>query len=242
MADRLFIVTGGSRGIGRALLGVAGDHGDHTASISRNGTPAESHLTADLADPTSWNAVIDWMSTLIESKTWGSIGLVHNAATLDPIGFAGEVGAADLQRQVQLNFAAPFVIGAGFLQLVQGLPTSSILVQMTSGAARTAYPGWSGYGPAKAAVDHWVRTVAIELGLRGALTTVLAVAPGVVDTAMQRQIRETPSTAFPEVERFRDMHETGSLATPENVAERLYRIMWTGELESGAVVDLRGLD
>ncbi len=238
----LFVVTGGSHGLGRALVSEAANHGDFTASISRSRGASDEHLEADLSAPDSWAGVIDWIGELIDRSGWDSVIFVHNAATLDPIGFAGETPARAYTRQAFLNLTAPIVLGHGFLRLVNGRDHPSTLVQMTSGAATTAYPGWSGYGPAKAAVDHWVRTVARELEFRGSATRVVAVAPGVVDTDMQRMIRGTDVEAFPEVERFHALHADGRLAQPEEAASRLYRLVKDSWWDSGSILDLRSVD
>jgi benzil reductase ((S)-benzoin forming) len=69
---------------------------------------------------------------------------------------------------------------------------------------------------------------------------VLSVAPGIVATAMQEQIRETPADVFPEVAKFVDLHEAGELREPATVAREIWDLLDL-DLENGAVVDLRDL-
>jgi benzil reductase ((S)-benzoin forming) len=109
---------------------------------------------------------------------------------------------------------------------------------ITSGAAHSVYQGWSAYGAGKAAVDQWVRTAGAEQARRGGRVRVLAVAPGVVATAMQEQIRATPAGDFPEVARFEGLHRTGQLREPAQVATAIWALL-DRDLENGAVVDLR---
>jgi NAD(P)-dependent dehydrogenase (short-subunit alcohol dehydrogenase family) len=139
---------------------------------------------------------------------------------------------------VILNAAAPAIIGDAFLRAISDLDIEATLVLITSGAARTPYPGWSGYCAGKAAVDHWTRTVGAEQSERKG-AKVVAIALGVVDTPMQREIRQTVSSAFPSVERFRQLHAEGELRDPGAVARRVRAVL--GGLENGAVVDLRDL-
>ena len=116
--------------------------------------------------------------------------------------------------------------------------TPCTLIFIGSGAATSIYEGWSAYCGGKAGVDHWVRTVGAEQERRGGHCRILSVAPGVVETAMQEQLRSVTEDEFPLVERFREMYRQGALRDPEEAA----RDLWALALEegpNGLVVDLR---
>jgi benzil reductase ((S)-benzoin forming) len=239
----LVIVTGGSAGLGRALL-VAAPAGAHRIDVSRSGPGSDAaladvhHLAADLADPSSWERVGRELAREIGGGPWERVSVLHSAGTLDPIGFAGEVDADAYTRNVLLNSAAGQVLGHHLLAAMRELDVRRELVMLSSGAARTAYPGWSSYGAAKAAVDQWVRAVGAEQSTRGGVR-VLAVAPGVVATAMQAAIRETDERDFPPVDRFRRLHADEQLEDAEDVARRLWALLDDDEPPTGSVVDLR---
>jgi benzil reductase ((S)-benzoin forming) len=176
----LVIVTGGSAGLGRALLATA-PAGARRIDVSRSGPGSDDaladvhHLAADLADPASWERVGHELRREIGSAAWERVSVLHSAGTLDPIGFAGEVDADAYTGNVLLNSAAGQVLGHHLLAAMRELDARRELVMLSSGAARTAYPGWSSYGAAKAAMDQWVRTVGAEQAIRGGVR-VLAVA------------------------------------------------------------------
>ena len=109
---------------------------------------------------------------------------------------------------------------------------------ISSGAARSVYAGWSAYGAGKAAVDQWVRTAGFEQQQRRSRCRILAVAPGVVATAMQEQIRATPARDFPEVAKFVELHERGELRDPDDAARDIWALL-DRDLANGAVLDLR---
>jgi benzil reductase ((S)-benzoin forming) len=237
--DTLVIVTGGSSGLGRALLAAAPPDA-HRVDVSRSGSELAGvvHLEADLADPAVWAEVGERIVTLLADRRWDRVTMIHNAGTLEPIGFVGEVDADAYTRNVLLNSAAGQVLGHRFLAAVRELPARRELVLLTSGAARTAYPGWSAYGAGKAATDQWVRTVGTEQASRGGVR-VLAVAPGVVATAMQALIRDSDVHDFPRVERFRELHRQGQLERPDDVAVALWDLLDDPSVATGEVIDLR---
>lgn len=237
--EHLVIVTGGSAGIGHALLATApGDA--HRITVSRRSATdvAPGHLEADLADPDSWARVGDVIDAVATEREWARITCIHAAGTITPIGFAGEVDPGAYQANVLLNGAAPQVLGHRFLGAVSHLRCRRDLVMVSSGAARKDYLGWSAYGAGKAAVDRWVRTVGAEQHERGG-TRVLSIAPGVVATGMQDTIRATDARDFPQVERFRQLHADGALEDPAVVARRFWEVLDDDEVPSGSVIDLR---
>lgn len=237
----LAIVTGASSGIGLALAGHAARAGAVVATVSRRQAPGAIHVAADLSNPAAWPGVVAWMADLVAAHPGQDVALFHCAATLDPIGFAGEVDDAAYTAEVLLNSAAPQVLGAGFLTAVAEMTERAVVVMVTSGAAVHVSPGWSGYAAGKAAVDQWVRTVGAEQEARGGRVRVVAVAPGVVETAMQEAIRAAEPDRFPRKSRFVRLHAEGALRRPEDVAAELWSLAGRTDLPNGAVGDLADL-
>jgi benzil reductase ((S)-benzoin forming) len=235
------IVSGASSGIGLALARSVPWSHSRVIDVSRRGAPGLEHLAADLADPEQWPRVASLFAREIEGFAGERVVFVHAAGTLEPIGFAGEVDAAAYRRAVLLGAACPQVLGDAFLRAARATRAACRLVLITSGAAHHVYPGWSAYGAGKAAVDQWVRTAGAEQERRGGRVRVLAVAPGIVATAMQEQIRDTPAGDFPEVARFVELFETGQLREPRAVAAEIWALL-ERELPNGAVIDLRELE
>lgn len=235
----LVIITGASSGLGLALARAV-PFPARVIDISRSGPPEDSgieHIEADLSDPESWRQVAVQLGDLAGESYWDRMVLIHNAGTLTPMGFAGEVDSGAYARNVLLNSAAGQVLGDAFLAAVRGREGRHDLIMITSGAASSVYPGWSSYGAGKAALNQWVRNVGAEQQLRGGVR-VCAIAPGVLDTDMQGEIRAKSAEEFPKVERFRELHEKGGLVDPAEAAEKLWRVV-EGGLEPGSVVDLR---
>ena len=241
MVDTLVWITGASAGLGAGLATTVPYDNARVVSISRSPGPDHTeHLPVDLADPASWSAVELHLLARLPEFSGERIVFIHNAGTLEPIGFVGEVDSAAYRANVLLNSAAGQVLGHALLKAVteSGFTGEVTVVMISSGAATTAYPGWSAYAAGKAALDHWVRTVGEEQRLRGSAITALSIAPGVVATGMQERIRATDAADFPNVERFHQMHNDGELVDPESAARAVWSVIERG-LESGTVTNVR---
>jgi benzil reductase ((S)-benzoin forming) len=239
MSD-LVIITGASTGLGLALARSV-PFPATVVDISRTGPNDESigHVPADLSDPATWEKVGSELARLLDVDKPDRVVFIHAAGTISPIGFAGEVDTDAYSANVILNSAAGQVLGQMFLEAVRDRDGTFDLVMITSGAASSVYPGWSSYGAGKAALDQWVRNVGAEQEERGGVR-VAAIAPGVVDTDMQRLIRDTSSEDFPNVDRFHSLYDDGVLSEAEEVAQRIWAVIDRG-LEPGSVIDVRDL-
>jgi benzil reductase ((S)-benzoin forming) len=238
VAQSLVFITGASSGLGLAMARPVPWSPARVIDVSRRGAPGLEHVKADLADPAGWREVAALFEREIPGFAGERVVFVHSAGTLEPIGFAGEVDPEAYAQQVLLNSAAPQVLGDAFLRATRRSTAPGFVVMISSGAARSVYEGWSAYGAGKAALDQWVRTAGAEQERRGGRVRILAVAPGVVETAMQKQIRATDAADFPEVQRFRELAERGELRAPEDAARDVWSLL-DRDLPNGAVVDLR---
>ena len=238
MPERLAIFTGASSGIGLALAETTPWPDTRLFDVSRRGAPGCEHLRADLSDPASWSLVAELFERQVAGFAGDRIVFFHSAGTLTPIGFAGEVDGDAYTRNVLLNSASPQVLGAAFLHAAQRTEARCHLVMIGSGAASSVYEGWTSYGAGKAAADQWVRTAGAEQARRGGRVTVLSIAPGVVATAMQEEIRATSERDFPDVARFVELHEGGDLREPKAVAAEIWSLL-DRDLANGSVLDLR---
>src|SRR5688572_5390967 len=153
MTDTLVWITGASTGLGAALATTVPFEDAHVTCISRSpGPPGTEHLPADLSDPAAWSAVEAHLLARLGAFEGRRAVFVHNAGTLEPIGFAGEVDSRAYRDNVLLNSAAGQALGQAFLKAVSagGFSGEGVVVMLSSGAAKTPYPGWSAYCAGKA--------------------------------------------------------------------------------------------
>jgi benzil reductase ((S)-benzoin forming) len=237
MSATLIWISGASSGIGRALAENVPWDDPRIIDISRRGAPGAEHVRADLSDPASWPMVAESFRRELDGFSGARVLFVHAAGSVQPIGFAGEVDTEAYTRSVLLNSAAGQVLGHAFLAAAKDVDAERYLVMLSSGAASLVGAGWSSYGAGKAAIDQWVRDVGAEQDHRGGVH-VVAVAPGVVETDMQEQIRDTDEEDFPKREKFIELHESGQLSDPDETAGRIWALLQKG-FENGAVLDVR---
>lgn len=239
MGSSLIWITGASSGIGASLARTVPWEGARLIGVSRGTPEAGEHLQLDLADVSSWAAMGASFNRELAGFDGDRVAFLHCAGTIDPLGFAGEVDSRAYQSNVLLNSAAPQVLGHLFLAAAREVDAERHLLMLTSGAAKSVYAGWSSYGAGKAAIDQWVRDVGAEQEIRGGVR-VLSVAPGTVDTGMQAMLRETTDDDFPNRQKFLDLHESGKLTDPDEVAAQIWDLLGRG-LDNGSVVDVREL-
>ena len=237
------IVTGHSRGLGAAIAAELLAQGARVLGLARRGNPALAEaypkalteVALDLADPA---ALAEWLggdSLRDIVKGSGPVLLVNNAGMVEPIGPAGTLDCAAIAKAVALNVTAPLMLADALIAVTEGAQDRRVL-HVSSGAARNAYPGWSLYCATKAALDHHARAVAEDArpGLR-----IESLAPGVIDTDMQAQIRATTEAQFTMRERFVGLKESGGLASPEDCARRLVAHLTGPAFGASPVTDLR---
>lgn len=217
------IVTGHSRGLGAAIAEELLRRGVPVLGISRKPNPDLARRFPELRETqlnlASESAVERWLSSGALSD-WlegrANAYLVNNAGLLQPVGPLDEQDPAAASRAVAVNLGAALALSAAFVQATNGATDRRIL-HISSGAARHAHAGWSVYCATKAALDHHARAVALDAtpGLR-----ISSVAPGVIDTDMQAEVRASELAAFPELERFLELKRDGKLKSPEAAARQ----------------------
>ena len=239
---RKIIISGHSNGLGRALAEYYLRRGDAVLGLSRRRVAVEpseklqQHII-DLSDSAAVAALLsdgliaDFMHAADE------VVLINNAGTVRPSAVLGRQSAAEIIASAALNITAPMLLAD---EACRQKPANAALkiVHISSGAGRNAYPGWSVYGAGKAALDHHARCVAAEQ-LPG--VCIASIAPGVIDTDMQVQLRSASSDDFPDASRFVQLHSAGKPTSAQDAAERV--LAWLERADFGAqvVADVRNL-
>ncbi|MDF2669929.1 MAG: short-chain dehydrogenase/reductase [Paenibacillus sp.] len=254
---RLVIVTGASQGLGEAIVrSLLGQAHTRIAAISR--TENQALLEEAVADSAGSNSKLDWykcnlvhtelleplMDRIFETiniTEYDAVYLINNAGIVQPIAPAERCSAEETARNVQLNLIAPMVLTSAFIRHTSACQGDKAVLNISSGAGRSPYEGWSSYCSSKAGLDMFTRCVGAEQKNESYPVRVLSIAPGVVDTPMQKVIRDTDPEDFVHLGRFLELNETGQLVSPDDAASKLLQALTNTELAAGSILDVRNL-
>jgi benzil reductase ((S)-benzoin forming) len=241
----LYIITGTTKGLGKALLDAAlKQPNTKVLTIARApSTASESHCNVefDLSKPhqlsDAWEKGLAWLKPSLSHITHA--GLINNAGVVSPVAPITGCYESAVEHAVNVNLTAPLVLMHHFVSL--NLPAASkSIINISSGAARRPIASWSAYCSSKAGLDMATRVVVEEAAQRGWKLRACSLAPGVIDTPMQAQIRSTDPTAFADVARFQQMKDEGGLAIAADVAQKIIALDLAGKLPNG-LADIREL-
>ena len=230
----LYIVTGSSRGLGAALAQQLAQPGNTVVGIARRANPAlrAEQWTLDLADPLP---AAEHLQAWLRAHTgWQSATLVNNAALLSEPGPLAASDLAGLSAALRVGLEAPVLLSRVFLAETAGVPQRRIL-NISSGLGRRAMAGSASYCAVKAGLDHLSRALALEAPDVG----IVSLAPGVIDTDMQIQLRGADPARFPEQARFQRLKDGGQLQTAETTAAAILRHLNRPDFGTDVIADIR---
>ncbi len=215
----LHIVTGGSRGLGQALCEYFRSRGDHVAEISRSG-----QYVFDLSSERPKEEVIKQIFLDFPMEAYKKITLTNNAGMVTPVRHIANLEEADVKTNIQLNLIAPMALTSAFLKHTVDFQGVRVIANISSGVATHPLAQWAPYSASKAGLENFSN--ALEQEFEGnAKVRVINFQPGVVDTEMQNTIRNISKSDFEHLDRFIALKETGQLSPPEEVAQRLGRLI-----------------
>jgi benzil reductase ((S)-benzoin forming) len=253
LAETLVILTGASRGLGHGIAAQYLGAGAHVVGLSRRpaadldavaaaGGGRLEQWAADLASPmplverlAAWLAAVDQ-----DGRRPARVRLIHNAALLSAPGNVAEGDAAEMAQSLRVGLEAPIMLTAAFLRATADWhQTDRRVLFVSSGLGRRAMAGGATYCAQKAGLDHFARALALEEAQRPNGARVAAVAPGIIDTDMQAQLRSADPSAFPEGATFAQWHASGALASPAQAAAALIGLLERADYGAKPVTDVR---
>jgi len=225
MLNSLLILTGHSQGLGKAILDVYLKKGNFKVlGISRTSLkldhPNFSELSIDLSD---LDLLESKLSALFPSGDFMNILLINNAGWIGDVKPIGKLEAKKLRDQVNLNLLAPMYLINAFLGVYKANSAKKIICNISSGAASRPVEGWAGYCSTKAGLSMFSQVLAKEND--DPSFRVFSLAPGIVDTPMQGEIRKSNEADFPDISKFVSYKEKGDLSSPESVAQKVSYLM-----------------
>jgi NAD(P)-dependent dehydrogenase (short-subunit alcohol dehydrogenase family) len=131
------------------------------------------------------------------------------------------------------------LLSAAFLRATQAWNIPRKVLNISSGLGRRAMASQATYCAAKAGMDHLSRAVALDQALLANGAKIVSLAPGVIDTDMQVQLRSANDAAFPERHNFAALKDKGLLASPADAAARVLAYLARADFGANPVADVR---
>ncbi len=226
--NKTVILTGASRGIGRAVAHVLSEQGvrlvinsrgeDALRETAEGCTGAEVRMVSgDAASSSVARKMVD------EAQDMGDFaGFIHAAGVLNPGPLLSEIEEQSFREVMDASLTAAYQLVHHAVPLLEESFRAGgdrgIAVFFGSGASEIAQPGIAAYCIAKAAEEHLMRQLAAE----SEAVYTFAYRPGVVETRMQVQARNAEGGAAPTLRKtFRSWKEEGRLIEPEDAARGL---------------------
>lgn len=240
------ILTGASRGLGEAmalqlitrdipLITIARHTNDTLSDKTLENNSTLTQLEIDLSDPEAAQDAGERVATLIPKDVSHCV-LINNAGTVQPVADTMRLSdATAITAALTLNVTSIMLLCSAVLQACKTREADCRILNISSGAGRSAMPGWAVYCATKAALDMYTQVLAQE----HPDTRAVSLAPGIIDTAMQATIRASKAQDFPNVGRFIQMHEQGQLASPTDTARHILDFLDRDDFGTTVLDDIR---
>lgn len=242
----LVVVTGASRGLGFAiarqlllrpdteLLAIARRPNEELAGA------ALTQWSLDLAHPLEAAARLEaWLGER-DGAACASATLINNAASITPPGPVDDIDAKELSSALRVGLEAPILLTAAFLRATREWPAVRRVLNISSGLGRRPMAATAPYCAVKAGLDHFSRAVALDEALQRNGAKIVSLAPGIIDTDMQVQLRNADAAKFPDQDTFVGFKTGGLLASPEAAAAKVLAYLARDDFGSEPVADVRG--
>lgn len=217
MTSKVIVLTGASRGIGLAIAKYLLNQSSKVILVARSEQPLRELekqyrsqvevVVGDFADLTLGKRAVD-----VALDKWQRLdSVIINHGVLDPVQRFANSNVDDIRKAFDMNYFSAIALAQAALPALRNSQGS--LLFTSSGAATGHYPTWGPYGASKAALNHLAGT----LGAEEKDIVSIAIRPGVVDTEMQRDIREKHNSIMDAADaaKFAELKSTGGLLKPE---------------------------
>ena len=247
----LTILTGASRGMGLAMAQQLVIPGARLLCISRQRNP-ELQAQADAAGAVleQWSADLgDAAAVALQMAEWlqacdpqrlASATLINNAGAISPLVAVRNSDPSALAQALRVGVEAPLQLCAAFLGATRNWAVPRKVLNISSGLGRRAMASSAAYCAAKAGMDHFSRCIALEEAAVPNGAKVCSLAPGVIATDMQLQLRSADPAHFQDLPTFQALHAGGQLSSPQDAARRVLAYLNSPLFGQDAVGDVRG--
>lgn len=250
MSEQLFIITGASRGMGEAMarqllqpghcvIGIARGRSAALAAEAQARGAALEQWEADLSQPL---AAAQRLQAWLGAQPVGRFEratLINNAGVVTAPGPVEEASLEELSNSIRVGLEATLLLSSAFLRATPALGSARRILNISSGLGRRAMAGSAPYCAAKAGMDNLSRAMALDEAEKATGAAIVSLAPGIIDTDMQRQLRAGDPSRFPDHGVFVNFKTSGQLLSPDEAAAKVLRYLARPDFGQTVLADVR---
>jgi benzil reductase ((S)-benzoin forming) len=249
-AMHLTILTGASRGMGLAMAQQLLTEDALLLCISRQTNPTLAEQAQrvgatllqwpiDLSDGAAAASRLGaWLAEQDPARL-ASATLINNAGVIPALVPLRDADTGGLALALRVGLEAPLQLCAAFLGATKSWKVPRKVLNISSGLGRRAMSSQAAYCAAKAGMDHFTRCLAMDEALQPNGAKVCSLAPGVIDTNMQVQLRGADVQQFPDQSNFVNLQTQGQLSSPADAARKVLAFLAHPGFGNQPVADVR---
>ncbi len=254
MNKELVILTGASRGMGRAIAEELLDKGCDLITLQRS--PSDElevyaqasgakliQFAVDLRESKRGAEVMaQGLAASLENHSYETLTLLCNAGIGGPEGFSEDTDDDEFLETVSLMALSPMMMVRRFLRDTRDFAGRRRILCISSGNGRKPVVGLSAYGTAKSSLDRFCNCVAADEAVKDNPVAIVSLAPGIIDTDMQTHLRRATQLREEVKAKYVRYYEQGRLMTPKEAAQCILRYLERKDFGKRPIADVRDPD
>ncbi|WP_462281638.1 SDR family NAD(P)-dependent oxidoreductase [Salinivirga cyanobacteriivorans] len=234
-----FYITGTSRGIGKAIAEkLLEDESNIVIGISRRQTINHERYRHVVFDLNMIEAVQAY--EFEQYNDADKVVLINNSGVLGDVNHIGKMSSQKMVQSYNVNLIAPAILINSFMDAYAGTKAEKMIINISSGAARHVVNSWSTYCSTKAGLEMFAQVLDGEIAEAGRNDfRVFSIAPGIIDTEMQSEIRQVPDEQFSSKDKFVELKKNNQLTSPQEVAENMADVIANPDNYPETIMDFR---
>lgn len=234
-----YFITGTSKGLGKSLVELLlKDNSNFVYGISRTNSISHKNYTHFTLDLANLEEVKNFKFPKIDVAT--KIILINNAGIVGDIKHIGNLDNEKIISTYSINLVSPTILTNLFIySFNKNIPKQ--VINISSGAGRSAIDGWSVYCASKAGLDMFSLVLKEEIQYKNLNINIISLAPGIIDTNMQSEIRQAKKADFTNIDQFIAYKNNGNLSLPEETAKQVMRFVSDEKLMENTICSVRDL-
>ena len=235
-----YFITGTSRGLGKAITNLLlKDDNSFVFGLARTNTMSNSNFEFSELDLNNLDLISKYnFKNLPDAE---SIILINNSGQIGDIKHIGDINNSSIIENYNVNIIAPSLLINNFVKKYKHLQVPKSIINISSGAGRHPIESWSTYCASKAALDMFSNVLNNEQEITNNRFKVFSVAPGIIDTKMQDEIRTADFNDFNGVNKFKDLKSNNQLSSPQEIAEQIIYIINNQSKFNNILLDVRDI-